>query len=306
MDETIITSFCLPNNEDIRILIVDDDPLVQLVIQSYISSHGYYSALAGDGLEAVSKLQEEVYDIVVTDVNMPNMDGIELLKHININYPDTGVIVVTGFSEEYSYMDVINLGAIDYMTKPLDGNEFLARLKRVVREQAMMKELKQLSIRDPLTGLYNRRYFDVKIAEELHRGVRQNYAVFLAFVDVDKFKDYNDAFGHQAGDRLLVSVANIMSNCARYGVDYVFRQGGDEFAIIITQTQMEQAKKICERIRETFSETTGGSPSLSFGLAQFKLLDGYFSEKCIVDFLEKTDQTLYQAKNTGRNKIVCL
>ena len=179
----IIESDISPSNDEVRILIVDDDPIVLQVMENFVASAGYYFASAGDGLEALAKMRKESFAIVITDINMPNMDGMELLKEVCRKYTKTGVIVITGLSDEYNYIDVINAGAIDYMTKPFNGNELLAKLQRVIREQTLVHELEQISIRDSLTGIYNRRHFDTKITAEIKRAVRQNYQIFLSFLD---------------------------------------------------------------------------------------------------------------------------
>jgi len=186
----------LPPNKDINILLVDDDPIVLKLLESILAARGYNYDVAGDGLQAVEKMKRQSFNIVITDINMPNMNGMELLKHIIEHHPRTGVIVATGYSKMYSYVDVINAGAIDYLTKPFNGDELLAKLHRVVREQALFDQLEQISISDSLTGLYNRRYFDTKIVDELLRATRQNYEIFLTFIDIDNFKSFNDSYGH--------------------------------------------------------------------------------------------------------------
>lgn len=294
----------LPENKEISILIVEDDPIVLEVIKGFVDSFGYFSATASDGTEAVESLKKKKYNIIITDINMPNMDGMELLKYTRENYPETGVVVITGLSEEYSYVDVIKNGAIDYMTKPFQGDELLAKIHRVIREQTLVQELEQISIRDSLTGIFNRRYFDQKIVEEVHRGSRQNYPVFLTLLDIDNFKAYNDRLGHQAGDTLLAAVGTILSNSARYGVDYAFRYGGDEFAVIIPETTLDQAQKIVERISKTYNEQGFKGTSLSFGLAEFSRNEILSWEVDIQNFIKVADQRMYTAKNTGKGKIV--
>ncbi len=169
----------LSEYKNVKILIVDDEEVVLEVMKSFIASFGFQFATACNGVEAIEKLKDETFEIIVTDLNMPQMDGMELLEYVTDHHPKTGVIVVTGISEEYSYIDVINAGAIDYMTKPFDGNELIAKLLRVLREQTMVHKLEQMSIRDSLTNLYNRRHFDHKINDELHRAVRQSYPIFF-------------------------------------------------------------------------------------------------------------------------------
>lgn len=294
-----------PCNENVRILIVDDDPVVLEVMKSIIASYGFALATASDGQQALAKLQSDHFSIIITDINMPIMDGMELLRHVKDHYPKIGVIVVTGLSEHYSYIEVINAGAIDYMTKPFESSELLAKLRRVIREQTLIHELEKRSTSDSLTSLYNRRHFDTKIVDEAHRAVRQDYKIFLSFIDVDRFKGYNDTFGHQAGDNLLSALGHIMRNYARRGVDWAFRYGGDEFAIIITQTTMEQAIRINERILATYLEYNFGDTSLSCGVGEFIRDQGLSWQENINQFIKRVDQALYEAKNTGRGRIVC-
>ncbi|NOX26527.1 MAG: diguanylate cyclase [Deltaproteobacteria bacterium] len=292
------------HNEDVSILLVDDDPLILRAMERILSLDDYSYASAQDGVQAVEKLKESLYDIVITDINMPNMNGMELLKHIIRHHPGTGVIVSTGYSMEYSYIDVINAGAIDYMTKPFAADELLARLKRVVRERAMLKKLEQISVCDSLTKLYNRRYFDIKIVDETHRAIRHNYNIFLTFIDIDNFKIYNDTKGHQAGDYVLQTLGGIMTSCAaRRGVDWTFRYGGDEFAVLNTKASKEQALQIIERIGAAYNEQKFGMTSLSFGLAKFQRDESMTWPDNINAFIKKADMAMYQAKERGKNQI---
>jgi diguanylate cyclase (GGDEF)-like protein len=292
------------DKKDILILLVDDDPFVLEVMKEYIKSFGYVCSTASDGLEAVECLKLDTYNIVITDMNMPNMNGMELLQYTRDNHPKTGVIVVTGLSEEFTFVDVIRAGAIDYLTKPFEGDELLAKLHRVIREQSLVRKLEQISIRDSLTGVYNRGHFDEKLAEELLRGTRQNYSVFLTLIDIDNFKKYNDMHGHQAGDKLLKVLGEILLNSARYGVDSAFRYGGDEFAVIITQTDLPQTRKIIERINTTYMEYDFKETTLSFGVAEFARNESLSWEEDVLNFINIADKRLYVAKNTGRGKII--
>ncbi len=293
----------IPDNKNIKLLLVDDDPLILRIAEAILKPRNFNCVTASDGKQAVDKLQAGSFNIVITDINMPNMNGMELLKHIVKHYPQTGVIVITGLSEDFSYVDVISAGAIDYITKPFDRDELLAKLKRVIREQALVKQLEQISISDSLTKLYNRRYFDIKIIEEIRRAGRQNYRIFLAFIDIDNFKSFNDSNGHQAGDYVLQALGDIMSNCARRGVDWPFRYGGDEFAIIITQTTPEQALLVNERIAECYTKHNFGKTSLSFGLSEFHRNEHVDWQTDVDGFVKKTDNAMYQAKASGKNQI---
>lgn len=294
----------LPHNKDVKILIVDDDPIVLSVMESIIVANGFPVATASNGQQALEILHKDRFSIVITDINMPVMNGMELLKHVNSDFPKVGVIMVTGYSEDYSYIDVINAGAIDFMTKPFSGPELVAKLRRVIREQTLMRELEERSTNDALTNLYNRRYFDAKIVDEIHRAIRQEYSIFLSFIDIDRFKGYNDTLGHQAGDTVLSTVGYILKNCARRGVDWAFRYGGDEFAVLISQTNLSQAIKINERILATYMEYDFGDTSLSCGLGEFRRNPNLTWQDNIKDFIKRVDQALYDAKKKGRGRIV--
>jgi diguanylate cyclase (GGDEF)-like protein len=286
-----------------KILIVDDDPIVLEVMKGLVGAYGFNFGTATDGLEATKELKKDSYAIVITDINMPNMDGMELLKFVNENYPKTGVIVVTGLTDTFSYVEVINAGAIDYITKPFDGGELLAKLKRVIREQALVNELEKKSISDALTNLYNRRHFDTKIEEELHRAFRQEYVSILALIDIDNFKGYNDTNGHQSGDKLLATLGNILLKCARQGVDFAFRYGGDEFALIITHASIDQAQAVLERVMESFNSYNFGETTLSCGVCEFKRYPEFSWEEDIKDFVNVVDSALYKAKEKGKNQV---
>ena len=301
----LMDSHVPPDPESIRILIVDDDPVVLEIMKSFVATFGYPYLTAGNGREALDILDREEVNLLVTDIKMPEMDGIELLRQCRKRHPEIGVIVVTGLSGEYSYVDVINEGAIDFMTKPFDGQEFKAKLQRAVRELTLMQALEKLSICDPLTGLYNRRYFERKIMDEAHRAGRQDHPVFLASIDVDNFKVYNDTFGHQAGDNLLATLGNIMLSCARRGVDWAFRLGGDEFAMIITQADRDQSVTVCERLVTAFGEFDFSGATLSIGVAPFVYRKETPWKELVSAMIKAADEALYRAKEGGRNRIVC-
>jgi two-component system cell cycle response regulator len=189
-----------------RILLVDDDPLTLKTLADLMAYFGYEYETSRNGLEALEKLKRDHFHIVLTDMVMDGMDGMELLQHIRSNYPNIKVIITTGYDRTFSYTDVIRAGASDFISKPFNNDELEAKINRLVREIELLRQLELLSISDGLTGLYNRRYFDTKIFEEARRAYRQNHDLFLAVLDVDNLKEINDKYGHLAGDKLLKSV----------------------------------------------------------------------------------------------------
>jgi len=210
--------------------------------------------------------------------------------------------VVTGYQEEYKYTDVIEIGASDFISKPFNINELEAKINRIIRERELRAELKRLSIRDGLTSLYNRRYFDENLKREAIRAFRQRYGLFLLLVDVDNFKEYNDQFGHQKGDDLLKELARLMMFYSRDNVDSVYRYGGDEFAVIIPHAKHEQAILVAQRLRNKFNTSKLGPAFLSMGMAQ--LAGGLKTlEQDLETLLRIADQHLYLAKNNGGDQI---
>lgn len=291
-------------NHNVKILVVDDDQLVLDALSMLVASFGYKCAIAANGLEAIDKLKVDDFDIVVTDVVMPGMDGLELLKYIKEHYTGTDVIVATGYTDKSSYADVIHAGAIDFIKKPFERDELEAKLSRVERERLMVRKLEKLSMCDSLTGLFNRRSFDLKLGEEVQRAYRQDYQVYLAMLDIDNFKGYNDSFGHPAGDKVLNAVGMILNDCTRHNVDFTFRYGGDEFAAILTQTSIEQAEKIMHRVLACYMQAGFEGTSLSAGLVACKRNEDLPWIENAAEMIERADKALYEAKNKGKNKVV--
>ena len=284
------------------VLSVDDDEEMIGLLHEVVSQLGHVSVTAVDGVDALEKLGENEFDIIITDISMPRMNGIELTKRIKTDFEDIDVVVVTGYQEEYKYTDVIEIGASDFISKPFNINELEAKINRFIRERELRAELKRLSIRDGLTSLYNRRYFDENLKREAIRAFRQRYGLFLLLVDVDNFKEYNDQFGHQKGDDLLKELARLMMFYSRDNVDSVYRYGGDEFAVIIPHAKHEQAILVAQRLRNKFNTSKLGPAFLSMGMAQ--LAGGLKTlEQDLETLLRIADQHLYLAKNNGGDQI---
>jgi diguanylate cyclase (GGDEF)-like protein len=287
-----------------KILLVDDDPSILKILSELMASFGYESATARSGFDAIEKLEQDFFNIVLADMVMHGMDGMELLKYIHSNYPDIKVIITSGYDRTFSYTDVIRAGASDFISKPFNSDELEAKINRVVREIELMHQLELLSISDVLTGLYNRRYFNTKILEEVQRAHRQNHDLFLAMLDVDNLKDINDKYGHPAGDKLLQSVGVTIKHCIRENVDWPFRYGGDEFCVILTQVSQDQALMTTERFIQSFDEKKMPLTGLSIGLARFiRSKEKKWSED-IADLVRRADIAMYKAKETGRNRVV--
>jgi two-component system, cell cycle response regulator len=287
------------------ILIVDDEDLIRMTLSVLIASFGLHCIVASDGLEAVKILRRTKCDLVLSDINMPNMDGLELLKYIKEKHPETDVIIATGYSDRASYADVIKAGAIDFIKKPIDNSELEAKLTRAFRERQMVSELEQLSMCDGLTSLLNRRAFDSRFLREVERAHRQTYELFLAVIDVDNFKEYNDNFGHQLGDKVLISLGKILDECTRNSVDMTFRLGGDEFAVLLPQTNATQATEIVQRILLRFVENNFNGTTLSIGIVSCHRNPAIPLDQDGELMKERADKAMYEAKQRGKNCVFC-
>ena len=295
----------MDNNRVATILVVDDDELVRKTLSVLVTSLGYRCQLASDGVEAIKVLKSAKYDLVLSDVIMPNMDGLELLKYIIRHHVETDVIIATGYNERTSYADVIRAGAIDFIKKPIDQAELEAKLARALRERSMVRKLEELSMCDSLTSLLNRRAFDLRFPREVERADRQSYPLFLAMIDVDNFKDYNDSYGHDSGDKVLIALSDIMREGTRNSVDLCFRLGGDEFAVLLPQTTATQATEIVQRILLKFVESDLGGTTLSIGIISCFRKKDVSAKEDLTHMLKRADQAMYDAKESGKNCVIC-
>jgi len=293
------------NRDQQSVLSVDDDGELRELLHELICQMGHASVTAADGIDALEKMEEKQFDIVITDINMPRLNGVGLIKRITSDFSDTDVIAITGYQTEYNYTDIIALGASDFISKPINIDEFEAKIKRIVRERNMRFELRRLSTCDALTGLYNRRHLDDNLQNEAIRASRQHYDLYLLLIDIDNFKVYNDKYGHQQGDRLLQELARIILRSIRDNVDSGYRYGGDEFAATVLHANPQQALMVAERLRTEYNERNLVPTSLSIGIAKLKNSHGTLEED-LDDLIRKADQALYLAKNNGGDQNVIL
>jgi len=284
------------------ILSVDDDRDLRDLLHEVISRMGFTSVTAADGVEALARLSENTFDIVITDINMPRMDGMELIRRIQREFREVDVIAFTGYHNKFRYTDVIEAGASDFISKPFNVNELEAKINRIIRERTLREQLKRLLVRDGLTGLYNRRHFDESLRSEAVRASRQNYGLYLLIIDIDSFKEYNDRHGHQWGDEALKELAKIISLHIRKDVDSGYRYGGDEFAVIVPHANRQQALLVAERLRSRYGDCHLSPTTISIGIARFRGPADAI-EKNVQRLLRNADISLYRAKHDGGNRV---
>jgi diguanylate cyclase (GGDEF)-like protein len=312
-----------------RILIVDDEQSLRIILSQVLTDDGYDVTIAQSGEEGLELFQKEPFPVVFTDIVMGNMNGLELLQEIKKIDPETQVIVITSHASLDTSITALRAGAYDYLIKPFDdldmisnvANRALDKLNLIKENKRLLSELtekndqlmaanvalKELAIRDGLTGLYNHRYFQEALTVEVLRCNRHERGFSLIFFDVDNFKIYNDTNGHPAGDVALKSIGQLIGSRLR-GSDILCRYGGEEFAIILPETSKEITCQIAETLRKQIEESAfegektqpGGNLTISLGIATYSQ-DGQDGST----LMETVDKRLYKAKADGRNRCCC-
>jgi len=295
-----------------RVLIVDDDVAVRNTMNEYIKAAGYKSDAVSCAEEALELLKKNTFQVVITDIKLPVMGGLELTEIIKKD-KGSDVIVMTGYSDDYSYEEAINIGASDFVIKPVRLEELLLRLRRVLNERKlskerirMMEKLQKLAITDGLTKLYNSRSFYSQLELEVDRFNRYQHPLTLLMLDIDYFKEYNDNYGHLEGDKVLVRFSQIIKSCLRAN-DSAYRYGGEEFTVILPETAGKEAETVAQRIRaaleaERFSPEKGKDVTItiSIGVTVYQLKEE------LSTFIQRADKAMYLSKQNGRNKVSVL
>jgi two-component system, cell cycle response regulator len=297
----------------LKVLVVEDERDIREIVTRLVSGMGYEVAVAMDGIGAMQCLQEQRPDIVLLDIMMPEMDGFEFCRQVqaDVSFHDLHIIITSAKDAPQDKVKGLELGAADYLTKPFSLTELKARIQvgeRLVRYRKMLQEqqarLEHLAREDELTGLCNRRYFEECAAEEWLRANRYDRPLAIVLGDVDNFKRVNDRYGHGTGDVVLKQVAQLQLQHCRNS-DTVARYGGEEFGILLSETKLEEAQHVAERLREevgnlkfTHSSGTFGV-TISYGVAAFQ--DG--EPRALAELIEQADKGLYEAKRKGRNRV---
>lgn len=290
------------------VLVVDDTP-DDLSLMSRLLKDYYKVKVANNGKKALRIVADHPPDLILMDVMMPGMDGLEVCRQLKKN-PLTAnipVIFVTAKNEEYDEEHGLNLGAVDYIVKPFSIPITLARIRNHIQLKQQADLLESLSLIDALTHLPNRRHLDGTLNMEWKRAAREKAPLSMLMIDIDQFKQYNDEHGHAAGDASLQSVAASLRACVSRPGDLVARYGGEEFVVVLPDTHIDAAVHIATRMCEGISKlklphpNSGVEPfvTVSIGCATVVPSPGTPS----TTLFDEADKMLYKAKNSGRNRV---
>jgi two-component system, cell cycle response regulator len=302
-----------PSSPEVKILVADDSPIYRKLVEQSLSQEQYPVLFAKSGQQAMDLFIEHKPALVITDWSMPDISGIELCQRIRRDHKEfyAYVILLTGNTDKEEVIEGLAAGADDYLTKPFHPGELQARVRvgrRMVdlhREvQDKNRQLEEMALTDSLTGLPNRRAIDFWASRELSAAMRHGFPVWVVMADLDHFKSINDTHGHDAGDIVLKSFAEILKSNTRSS-NICGRLGGEEFLVVLTHAEKDNATIAIERIRKQFEAqkfTVGHrtfGATASFGIAGIRAT----ARPDFSDLVTRADAALYAAKRQGRNRV---
>ena len=298
------------------ILLAEDDPVTRMLMTRFLKNAGYEVDAVADGSEALDKMTKRYYPMLVTDWEMPQMDGIALCKAVRNMQLDGYVyaLLLTARDAKEHIIAGLEAGADDYLVKPVHEPELIARLnagRRILALEHSLRVANQrnriLSITDALTGAYNRRYLMEQLPREVERCRRYAYPLSVLMCDLDHFKEVNDQRGHAAGDDVLQQFAARAQKSIRSNSDWIARYGGEEFLIVLPETSYSDGLFVADKIRDViaaapFSTRVGETPvTASFGVASTGPSGPDLALK-VETLIRTADECLYKSKLSGRNR----
>ncbi len=300
--------------EPLQLLLVEDEPTQRLILSRKLMQAGYLVDTAGNGREALDKLIGGGYSLLLTDWDMPVMDGVELCRALRAadmpNYVYT--LLLTGRDGLQHVVEGLEAGADDYLVKPIQDVELKARLatgrRIVLLEQSLRNandENRRLSVTDPLTGSYNRRYLMDLLPRELERATRYQRPLSMIMCDLDHFKRVNDTHGHLAGDEVLRAAVRLINESVRK-TDWVARYGGEEFMIVLPETPLASARIVADNLRERLEKQPLAAGVLQLQVTASLGVVGWEAavpaQASLDDLIARCDACLYASKAAGRNR----
>jgi two-component system cell cycle response regulator len=307
----------LPFGAQPKVLIVDDDELVLARLQDLVAAAGFEIDTAIGGAAALACLQKSFSPVVIMDLQMPDMDGLALCRAIRDGaWPGyVYIVLLTAQDAEDDILAGLDAGADDYMSKKTSTAQLLARLRTAQRILALEQSLKEalaekrrLTMTDALTGAPNRRYFQRRLSRELERVRRFGGELCILSLDIDRFKQINDRYGHASGDAVLQEFVRRIGQCLPRNTDWCARMGGEEFVVVLEETNLAGAKMIAERLREAIAgapvRTRAGMISVTVSIGVSGLESATDRREINVESLmQVADACLYASKEDGRNRV---
>ncbi len=311
------------STHDLTILLVEDDPFARALLEQILSDEGYRIKMAENGQIALKIFYEESdIDLIITDMNMPEMNGLELIRRLRDEGNDLPIIVLTSNREIKTAVSAIYGGANAYLLKDENIEDTfvhaiehtwdhyqLARQKHslMIKLEEKNQELERLSFLDGLTGISNRRYFDMIIDKEWRRAGRDRLPVSIAMIDIDSFKLYNDTYGHQSGDDCLKQVATALKDALFRPGDFIARYGGEEFVAVMPNIGLKGAMEVAERMQQNIKrlalphKRSDVSEHITVSIGLACMVPDHKTDT--TQLIERADTCLYSAKDQGRNRI---
>ncbi|MCL2617199.1 MAG: diguanylate cyclase [Defluviitaleaceae bacterium] len=294
-----------------RILIIDDTP-AQIRALRHMLSTQYDVRIAKDGARGLELARSGGIDLILLDLVMPDLSGLDVISKLKEaeETQDIPVIFITSSESSEDEVEGLARGAVDYIRKPFVDAVVHLRVGIHLKMNVLIKAIEQFSMTDGLTGVSNRRGFDQTIKAEWARAARAQEQFGMLMIDIDRFKMFNDKYGHLDGDICLREVASAIQRSVMRGSDFVFRWGGEEFAVLLPNTSLEGAISVAERIRENIESTpircadevTFVTASIGVGVV-VPAVSGNSDNDNIVGFCTQIDKALYRAKENGRNRV---
>jgi two-component system, cell cycle response regulator len=284
-----------------KLLVIDDSESIHALLRVRLRDEPVEIVSALDGVRGLETAKRISPDLILLDVEMPGSNGFAVCQELKRDALTNSVPVIflTGASSTDEKIRGLDAGAVDYITKPFDAAELRARVRAGLRTKFLLDLLNKKAMIDGLTGLWNRAYFDQRLAAETSLAVRTRRPLSVVMADIDHFKRINDRFGHPCGDEVLRTVGQILSESCR-AEEVVCRYGGEEFGIVVPNSPVADAAALAGRFNrviashEFICRGVRAPLTCSFGVAE--LAQGG-------DMVELADQALYQAKQNGRNRV---
>ncbi len=296
-----------------RILIVDDQARSSGRVCNALKEAGHDALVMDDAVQALALSKESAFDLMIVSLSMRNFDGLRLCSQFRTAEETRTVplLIIVEDPEDSRLARGLDMGVNDYLVRPIESNELFARVRTQLRWHRYEEKLRhnlhlslQMAVTDALTGLHNRRYMETHLEILIERAKKEDRPLSLLMVDIDFFKNVNDAHGHDAGDKILKQFAAGISRNIR-GIDLACRFGGEEFVVIMPETDMAIASLVAERIRqytETFLFDAGGASPVTI-TTSIGVTSLFGAADTPHSVLKRADEALYRAKNDGRNRV---